>query len=77
MSTATDLRFIDADGHILEHPSEMLDYAPPAYRQRIWHIETDAEDREWAVMDNARTPANFLALAGTAGMSAEDHLFSR
>jgi len=35
------LSFVDADGHILEHPTEMLDYAPRAYRDRIWHIETE------------------------------------
>lgn len=67
-----ELHFIDADGHVLEHPSEMPAYAPRAYRERVWHIETDADDREWMVMDGARTPANGLALAGTAGMGAAE-----
>jgi len=70
--TKDDLRFIDSDGHILEHPTAMPDYAPADYRDRIWHIETDAEGTEWAVFDGQRTPANRLALAGTAGMSDED-----
>ena len=41
--TATDLRYIDSDGHILEHPTAMPDYAPAEFRDRIWHIETDAD----------------------------------
>jgi predicted TIM-barrel fold metal-dependent hydrolase len=66
------LRFVDADGHVLEHPTGMVAYAPKGFADRIWHIETDAEGREWAVMDGRRSPANGMALAGTAGMSAED-----
>jgi predicted TIM-barrel fold metal-dependent hydrolase len=66
------LRFVDADGHILEHPTEMPEYAPRRYAERIWHIETDAKGREWAVMDGQRMSANGLALAGTAGMSHEE-----
>jgi uncharacterized protein len=69
---ATNLRFIDADGHILEHPTGMLEYAPKEYADRIWHIETDAGGTEWCVYGNQRLPANHLALAGTAGMSLED-----
>ena len=34
------LRYIDSDGHILEHPTGMLEFAPAAYRDRIWHVET-------------------------------------
>ena len=73
MTTATGgLRYIDSDGHILEHPTAMPDYAPAEYRDRIWHIETDAGGTEWLVYDRSRTPANLFALAGTAGMSDED-----
>jgi len=69
MTTPTDLRFIDSDGHILEHPTAMVDYAPAEYRDRIWHIETDSDGNEWLVFDGHRTLANTLASAGTAGMS--------
>ncbi|MET0628721.1 MAG: amidohydrolase family protein [Acidimicrobiia bacterium] len=70
--TATDatLRYIDSDGHILEHPTGMLDFAPEKYRDRIWHVEQDADGREWIVYNGSRTPAN--GLAGTAGFSDED-----
>src|SRR5437588_2512459 len=70
--TATGLRFVDADGHILEHPNEMVAFAPAGYEKRVWHIETEADGTEWAVMDGHRMMANGLALAGTAGMAAAD-----
>jgi uncharacterized protein len=69
---ATAPTFIDADGHILEHPTGMLEYAPKEYADRIWHIETDGSGREWCVFGEQRLPANQLALAGTAGMSLEE-----
>ncbi|MGI8796998.1 MAG: amidohydrolase family protein [Acidimicrobiia bacterium] len=72
MTTATALRFIDSDGHVLEHPNGMLDFAPKGFEDRIWHIETDGDGREWCIYDRQRLPANALALAGTAGMSLED-----
>ena len=66
------LRYIDSDGHILEHPTAMPDYAPKQYRERIWHIETDPQGEEWLHYDGDRIPANTMAAAGTAGMSDED-----
>ncbi len=69
---AEGLRYIDSDGHILEPPTALVDYAPAAYRDRIWHLETDREGEEWLVYDDIRMPANFLAAAGVAGMSDED-----
>ena len=47
MATKSQLSFVDSDGHVLEHPTGMLDYAPEEYRDRIWHIETDADGTEW------------------------------
>src|SRR5919108_5611245 len=72
MATTEGLRYVDSDGHILEHPTAMPDYAPAKYRDRIWHIETDTEGTEWLHYDNQVIPANFMAAAGTAGMSDED-----
>jgi predicted TIM-barrel fold metal-dependent hydrolase len=68
----TGLRYIDSDGHILEHPTGMPDYAPAAFRDRIWHIETDESGREWLHYNDQRTPADYLASAGTAGLSDDD-----
>jgi uncharacterized protein len=64
------LRYIDSDGHILEPPDGMAEFAPAKYRDRIWHVETDAEGREWQVFDGQRIPA--VGLSGTAGFSDED-----
>ena len=66
----TPLRYIDSDGHILEPPTGMLEFAPAAFRDRIWHVEVDADGKQWIVYNGARTPAN--GLAGTAGFSDED-----
>ena len=67
----TGLRYIDSDGHILEHPTAMPAYAPAEFRDRIWHVETGADGREWVVFDGQRTPSNGTALAGTAGFTDE------
>jgi predicted TIM-barrel fold metal-dependent hydrolase len=72
MAPKSGLRFVDSDGHVLEHPTGMLDYAPAQYRDRIWHIETDADGSEWLVWDGVRSPGNQASVSGTAGMSDED-----
>src|SRR4051812_11698688 len=66
------LRYIDSDGHILEHATGMPDYAPREFRDRIWHIETDESGQEWLHYNGQRGPANYLAAAGTAGLSDEE-----
>ena len=70
--SASELRFVDADGHILEPPADLQDYAPPEFRERIWHVETDAEGHEWVVAEGHRVPAAVFSLAGVAGYSEED-----
>ena len=72
MATTDGLRYVDSDGHILEHPTAMPEYAPAEYRDRIWHIETDADGEEWLLYNGNRTPANGMSAAGVAGASDED-----
>jgi predicted TIM-barrel fold metal-dependent hydrolase len=72
MTTTAPLQYVDSDGHVLEHPDGMLDYAPAGFEDRIWHIETDAKGTEWCIYDKQRMPASGLALAGTAGMTLEE-----
>jgi uncharacterized protein len=69
--TATEetLRYIDSDGHILEPPTGMLEFAPAAFRDRIWHLETDADGNEYSVWNGTRMPST--GLGGTAGFSDE------
>lgn len=72
MTTTHDevLRYIDSDGHILEPPTAMLDFAPAAYRDRIWHVETEPDGSEWTVYNGNRGLAT--GLAGTAGFPDDE-----
>src|SRR5262245_15424661 len=63
---------IDADGHVLEPPDGFLRHAPARFHDRIWHIEVRADGSEWLHFNGGMRPAGGLALAGTAGMSAEE-----
>ena len=63
------LRYIDSDGHILEPPTAMLEFAPAEYRDRIWHLETGADGIEYSVWNGRRMPST--GLGGTAGFSDE------
>ena len=54
MATDDGLRYVDSDGHILEHPTAMPQYAPAEYRDRIWHIETDEAGEEWLLYQGNR-----------------------
>ncbi len=66
------MRYVDADGHVVEHPSGIAEHAPAAWRDRVWHLEEDADGQEWIVMDGKREPANVYVAAAVAGFSAED-----
>jgi len=68
--TEQRLRYIDSDGHILEPPTGMLEYASAEYRDRIWHLETGDDGLEYSVWNGKRFPST--GLAGTAGFSDED-----
>ena len=72
MATTSEqpLRYIDSDGHILEPPTGMLEFAPAAYRDRIWHIERMGDGTEYLVFNDVRHQAT--GLGGTAGFSDDD-----
>ncbi len=61
--------YVDADGHIIEPPRAFLDFAPAAYRERVWHLDTDSDGQDWIVMDGHREPANVYAAAAAAGLA--------
>jgi len=61
-------RFVDADGHILEHPTRYYDLAPSKWKERIWHIVTDDKGAEWLHFNGEVRPAAFMSAAGVAGM---------
>ena len=37
----SDLHFIDADGHIIEPPHGLPEFAPKGYEDKVFHVETD------------------------------------
>jgi predicted TIM-barrel fold metal-dependent hydrolase len=71
MADGASLRFIDSDGHILEPPSGMAEFAPAAYRDRIWHVEIDGNGEEWMVYDGTRSSANIASLSATGGLGED------
>ena len=66
-TTETRYRFVDADGHALEPPTGLQEFAAEGFRDRVWHVETDDQGQEWVVADGNRLPANVFSLAGVAG----------
>jgi predicted TIM-barrel fold metal-dependent hydrolase len=70
-TTGPALRFVDADGHVLEPPTGLQEHAPAGYRDRVWHVERDG-GAEWVVAEGHRSPANTFSLAGVAGYSDAD-----
>ncbi len=66
-----DLTFIDADGHLLEPPTELVDYAPEGYRDSIWQVRPDADGVEWLTLEDMRMEAAVMALAGAGGFDEE------
>jgi predicted TIM-barrel fold metal-dependent hydrolase len=62
-------RIVDADGHVLEHPTAMVKYIDAKYRDRCWHFETDAAGTEWLHFDGRKRLGNGMSLAGAGGMT--------
>jgi len=57
------LTYIDADGHIVEPPFGLQDYATAEFRDRIYHVEIDDEE-----MFEARTdPGGIFYFPGVRG----------
>ena len=70
--SASRPRIVDADGHVLEHPTAMLEYMPERFKKRCFHVETDAKGVEWCFYDDLKMYANRMALAGAGGMTLEE-----
>ena len=73
-ATKTGFRFVDADGHALEPPTGLQEFSPAEYRDRVWHVETDADGQEWVVADG---PSTFYMTFHDAATSNIDVLRSQ
>ncbi len=72
--TTPALVFVDADGHLLEPPTALVDYAPAAYRDTIWQVRPDADGVEWLTLEDMRMEAAVMALAGAGGFTDEQRV---
>lgn len=61
------LRYIDADGHLLEPPTDLIAYAPDGWKNKVWQVHADADGVEWLTMDDMRMEAAVMALAAAGG----------
>lgn len=73
-SAADGLVFVDADGHLLEPPTELCSFAPPGWEDRVWQVRPDADGVEWLTMDDMRMEAAVMALAAAGGFDEETRL---
>src|SRR5262245_36069640 len=69
MSPDGDPAFVDADGHVVEHPTRLWELAPRKYKDQVFRIETLADGRE--VQHWLGQTSSTSAGAGVAGMSRE------
>jgi predicted TIM-barrel fold metal-dependent hydrolase len=71
-----ELTFIDADGHLLEPPTALIDYAPDEYKDTVWQVHKDAEGVEWLTLEDMKMEAAVMAFAA-AGGEVEDERVSK
>ncbi|WCO65905.1 amidohydrolase family protein [Iamia majanohamensis] len=70
------LLFVDGDGHLLEPPTALIDYAPPEHKHHIWQVQADDDGVEWLVLEDMRMEAAVMALAAAGGFSEEERVRS-
>jgi predicted TIM-barrel fold metal-dependent hydrolase len=70
----SDLHFVDADGHIIEPPHGLPEFAPPGYEDKVFHVETDGDGKDWVVCGERRTEADVFAFAAAGGLPEEERL---
>lgn len=71
---SSHLTFIDADGHLLEHPTDLVRFAPPELADSVWQVRADADGVEWLTMDDMRMEAAVMALAAAGGFDDDTRL---
>jgi len=59
--------YVDADGHLLEPPTALIDYAPDGWKDKVWQVRAEDDGVEWLTMDDMRMEAAVMALAAAGG----------
>src|SRR3954469_6954111 len=72
MQPMADLEFIDADGHIIEPPHDLPKFAPKGYEDKVFHVDTDADGKDWVVVGDRRIDADVFAFAAAGGLPVEE-----
>ena len=70
------LTFVDADGHLLEPPTALIDYAPDEYKDTVWQVHTEADGKEWLTLGDMHMEAAVMALAAAGGFDEETRVRS-
>ncbi len=76
MTDQQKLIYIDADGHLLEPPTALIDYAPDGWKDKVWQVTRDAEGVEWLTMDDMKMEAAVMAFAAAGGFDEETRVRS-
>jgi uncharacterized protein len=69
-----ELVFIDADGHLLEPPTELVGYAPEEYRDTVWQVRTEDDGVERLTLEDMKMDAAVMALAAAGGFDEETRI---
>jgi predicted TIM-barrel fold metal-dependent hydrolase len=72
----SDLVFIDADGHLLEPPADLIRFAPKGFERRVWRVETREDGTEWITLDDMEMRAEVMALAAAGGFDEQTRVRS-
>lgn len=67
MSAQDELVFIDADGHLLEPPTDLIDFAPDEYKDQVWQVRVEEDGKEWLTLEDMHMEAAVMSLAAAGG----------
>ena len=74
---APKLTYIDADGHLLEPPTALIDYAPDEYKDTVWQVHKDDQGVEWLTLEEPNLMEAAVMAFAAAGGEAEDERVSK
>ena len=76
MTAHNALTFIDADGHVLEPPLDMIEFAADEDKASVWQVRTRDDGTEWITLEDMEMRAEVMALAAAGGFDDETRIRS-